>query len=216
MLQRTKIRDCLLGVLGMLFLISAAVTLTLSCRCLYRSDMKHLHLSEEMGYSGEEILANYEELIDYNLSPFHTRLEFPTFPMSEEARIHFQEVKVIFQGFLCVLIVSGVGYLIGAFILIRRTEWRFLKYTGICSLVIPIVTGILIAVNWDWAFETFHELVFANDYWLFDPVTDPVILVLPDEYFMHCAVMIIVLVVAGALGCLGWYQIKRHCSCQTV
>ena len=24
------------------------------------------------------------------------------------------------------------------------------------------------------------------------------------------------LVVAGALGCLGWYQIKRHCSCQTV
>ena len=205
MLQRTKIRDWLLGMTGMLFLISAAVMLTLSGSLLYRSDMKRLHLSEKTGYSEEEILANYKELIDYNCSPFHTSLNFPTFPMSEEARIHFQEVKTIFQGFLWVLLLTGTGYLTGAILLMRRKEWRFLKYTAICSLVLPALTGILTAANWDWLFETFHEMVFANDYWLFDPVTDPVILILPDEYFMHCAVMIICLTVAGALFCLGVY-----------
>lgn len=206
MLQQNKIRALLLGLVGMLLLISGAVTLTLSCKILYRYDMKHLHLAEETGYSEEEILANYEELIDYNLSPSHTRLEFPTFPMSEEAEIHFREVRVIFQGILKLLVVTGILYLAGGIFLARKKDWAFLKYTGICSLVIPTITGILIAANWDWVFVTFHELVFSNDYWLFDPVTDPVILVLPDTYFMHCALMIIGLVLTGAFVCLGCYH----------
>lgn len=206
MLQRNKIRDLLLGLVGMLFLISGAVTLTLSFRGLYRFDVKRLHLAEETGYSEEEILDNYNELIDYNLSPAHTQLKFPTFPMSEEAEIHFREVKVIFQGFLKLLIVTGILYLASGLYLARKNEWRFLKYTGICSLVIPAVAGLLVALNWDWVFVTFHELVFPNDYWLFDPVTDPVILVLPDEFFLHCAVLLIGLVLAGAFICIGVYH----------
>ena len=66
----------------------------------------------------------------------------------------------------------------------------------------------MIALNWEKVFISFHELVFQNDYWLFDPVTDPVILVLPDEYFMHCAIMIIGIVLLGAGVSLGIYHIK--------
>ena len=208
MLRCNKIRAFLLGLVGMLFLISVAVILTLSCKSLYKADMRHLDLSEETGYSEEEILANYEELIDYNLSPFHKELKFPTFPMSEEARIHFEEVKVIFQGFLYLMAVSGILFVIILIRMAKKKDWLFLKYTGICSIVIPSVLGVLIALNWEKAFITFHELVFQNDYWLFDPVTDPVILVLPDEYFMHCAIMIIGIVLLGAGASLGIYRIK--------
>ena len=209
MLQRNKIRAFFFGLVGMLFLISAAVILTLVCKSLYKSDMKSLHLAEETGYSKEEILANYEELIAYNLSPFHKELKFPTFPMSEEARIHFKEVKVIFQGFLYLLAVT-LCLLAGIFICChKKKDWLFLKYTGICSIVIPGVCGILIAMNWEKVFVTFHELVFRNDYWLFDPATDPVILVLPDAYFMHCAVMIIGIVLTGAAVSLLAFQIWK-------
>ena len=90
----------------------------------------------------------------------------------------------------------------------KKSDWLFLKYTGICSIVIPSVLGGMIALNWEKVFITFHELVFQNDYWLFDPVTDPVILVLPDEYFMHCAIMIIGIVLLGAGVSLGIYHIK--------
>ena len=42
-------------------------------------------------------------------------------------------------------------------------------------------------------------MVFSNDYWLFDPAADPVILILPDGYFLQCAVLILVLVFIGSL-----------------
>lgn len=208
MLQRNEVKGFLCGLIGMLFLISAAVMLTLSCKSLYKADMKRLDLAQETGYSEEEILENYKELIAYNISPLHKELKFPTFPMSEEAGIHFKEVKVIFQGFFWMMILSGIAFFMIAAFQIRKKDWKFLKYTGICSLVIPCITGALVAWNWEWVFVTFHELVFANDYWLFDPVTDPVILVLPDEYFMHCAVMIIGLVQTGAAVCLALYAGK--------
>ena len=44
---------------------------------------------------------------------------------------------------------------------------------GIISVGIPAALGLLIAANWEWVFITFHKLVFQNDYWLFDPYTDP-------------------------------------------
>lgn len=208
MLCRNKIKALFSGVVGMMFLISVAVILTLSCKSLYKADMRHLHLTEKTGYSEEEILANYEELIDYNLSPFHKELKFPTFPMSEEARIHFEEVKVIFQGFLYLMVFGGILFVIISICMAKKKDWLFLKYTGICSIAIPSVLGGMIALNWEKVFITFHELVFQNDYWLFDPVTDPVILVLPDEYFMHCAIMIIGIVLLGAGVSLCIYHIK--------
>ena len=67
MLRCNKIKAFLSGLVGMVFLISVAVILTLSCKSLYKADMRHLRLAEETGYSEEEILVNYEELIDYNL-----------------------------------------------------------------------------------------------------------------------------------------------------
>ena len=70
---------------------------------------------------------------------------------------------------------------------------------GIISVGIPASLGLLIAANWEWVFITFHKLVFQNDYWLFDPYTDPVITILPDEFFMHCAALIMILVLTGSL-----------------
>ncbi len=55
------------------------------------------------------------------------------------------------------------------------------------------------------AMRTFMHM-FHNDYWLFDEATDPVILMLPDVFFMHCAVGIVGLVIAGAVGCLAVYR----------
>ena len=70
---------------------------------------------------------------------------------------------------------------------------------GIISVGIPASLGLLITANWEWVFITFHKLVFQNDYWLFDPYTDPVITILPDEFFMHCAALIMLLVLVGSL-----------------
>lgn len=59
--------------------------------------------------------------------------------------------------------------------------------------LLPLVVGTIAFFFWDWLFVAFHQLVFRNDYWLFDPATDPIIDLLPDSYFFRCLVCIVLL-----------------------
>ena len=49
----------------------------------------------------------------------------------------------------------------------------------------------LAATDFDRAFTVFHGIFFpGKENWLFDPATDPVILLLPEEFFRNCAIAI--------------------------
>lgn len=194
--------NLIFSFLLMILFISGAVVLTLNCRQLYYFDVDYLDIADHSGLSEEVIRRNYDVLIDYNSIFSHEELQFPDFPMSEGGRIHFLEVKRIFVGLQYVLILDL--FLCVALLVrhIRRKSWAFLKLTGAVTILVPLVLGALIALNWKWVFVTFHQLVFDNDYWLFDPAEDPVINILPDAFFMHCALMILGLVVFCAGICL--------------
>lgn len=204
-----KITEIILVPVTILFLISAAVYLTLACRPLYYFDIQHLKIAEESGYSEKEIRENYDALIDYNLSPRQEKLEFPTLPMSREGEIHFGEVKVIFQLFLRILAVTAPLVAVAVIVFcVKKWKLTFLKWAGLLTPLLVAVLAILIAVDWDRAFVLFHELVFANDYWLFDSATDPVITILPDTYFLHCAVLILALILIGSAVCVALSRVQ--------
>ena len=62
---------------------------------------------------------------------------------------------------------------------------------SILALVLPLVLGALAALDFDRAFVIFHSLFFpGKTNWIFDWRTDPIILVLPQDFFMHCAMLI--------------------------
>lgn len=191
----------ILSLVLTLTIISVSVVFTLAFRPLYYLDISALDISEQSGYSKEEIRENYDVLIDYNMSFGKDKLEFPTLAMSEPGRIHFEEVRDIFNIFKY-MAMAGVVLSIGGIVFcIRRKEYRYLKLTSILAVALPAVLGLLVALNWDWAFVTFHHIAFDNDYWIFDPLTDPVITILPDTFFMHCALMILGCVVLGSVVC---------------
>ncbi len=217
-----------MALCGMVFFITVATTITLNTRALYVHDMKKYELAQLTGYSEEEILQNYDQLIDYNfLYNDEELLTLPTLPQSDNARIHFMEVKKIFVNFQIAGLVT-LGLLVFYYGISQMSKWRnqnkarwlskgskeelaakavrdrmarSLKLTGLFSVIIPAVFGGAIALNWDWAFVTFHHIMFDNDYWIFDYRTDPIIDMLPDEYFMHCAIMIIAIVVVASVIC---------------
>lgn len=68
--------------------------------------------------------------------------------------------------------------------LIKR-RIKFLKIASIALISLPVLLAIPFAINFDATFTTFHKIFFNNDYWLFDPELDPVINILPQEFFMH-------------------------------
>ena len=203
-------RNTVTAIALILFIISAAVTITLNFRPLFYFDIDYLDIEAQSGFSKEDIRKNYDALIDYNSMLNHDTLEFPTLPMSEGGRIHFEEVKQIFVAIEYIFIASGIIGLAFLLLLICKfKEFLFLKLASILTIAIPAVLAILISINWEAAFVTFHHIFFNNDYWLFYPDKDPVILMLPDEFFFHCAAMILILVILGSLISFMIYRILR-------
>lgn len=205
------IRATVSGLIWFLCLVSVSVVLTLNFRPLYYAEMKLLDISTKSGYSDEIIKENYDVLIDYNNIWYDGNLEFPDFPMSEEARIHFEEVKNVFAifeyGAVVLLPLSLIIFVFSK----RRQKCIAAASAAAYSIGTLLAAAILIIQNWELVFVTFHKLVFKNDYWIFDPVTDPVILILPDAFFMHCAVLIIFFILLGsAVFVVTWRKLKRR------
>lgn len=203
--------DLSAAILFMAFYICLSVTAVLQFRPLYYFDIGYLKIPGMCGLAAEKIRRNYDILIDYN-SLFHRgSLQFPDFIMSEGGRIHFEEVRRIFVGFQGAALILFVVCLWILIRQIRRRSLKFLKLAGIMTVVIPAVAGALIAMNWNRCFVLFHELVFDNDYWIFDPEKDPVINILPDTFFLHCAALILILLLVLALlsFAAGWIQEKK-------
>ena len=207
--MRTK--SWLAAIVLTTLIISLSVTIVLYFKPLYYMDMQKYDLAEKYGVTEEEIKENYDALIWYNTLFNDSELEFPTLTMSENGRQHFAEVKKIFlnlqwAGIICLVLLTPI--LTWA---VSRKEWRWVKYTGYLCIAIPAVVGILILFCWDKLFVWFHKLLFNNDFWLFDPQTDPIINYLPDGFFMHCAILIVVLMLAAAALCLNRYKyLQKH------
>ena len=180
--------DLILAVLCSLTIICLSVSITVWFRPLYYADIKLLNIPEESGYSEEVCRRNYDVLIDYNVIGGSSELEFPDMHMSEHGRIHFEEVKRIFI-FMQVEALAGVAVLAAIYSGRRKKCW--MRLTGFVTAAIAATVLLAVIIDWEWAFETMHSLMFDNDYWLFNPKTDPVIRILPDEFFLHCGIMII-------------------------
>ena len=209
MLHRMKFTDFLIGIVFTLLFISISVVITINFRPLYYLDVKRLDIEQSSGYEKEEILDNYNTLIDYS-SPFYKgSLKFPTLEASEAGLQHFKEVKDIFTAFYA---LAAITLVIAVCIIIYKTKKRDIGYLAASSLtaiLLPSILGLLILLNFDRAFVIFHRLFFNNDLWIFDPITDPVIKILPDTFFLHCAIMIILLVILGSLCLYVSYRILK-------
>lgn len=175
--------------------ICISVTATVLFRPLYYFDMEYLNISEISGIPKEIVRDNYDALIDYNLLGGPSELIFPHMSMSREGEIHFEEVKDIFVFMQVVSIASIVLFLLWILVFIKRKKapFRWLRLTGAVAAAVAIIVGTAVLIDWDWTFSAFHKIIFRNDFWIFDPQTDPVINILPERFFMHCGVMIITL-----------------------
>lgn len=186
-----------IGVLFLIFFISVGLAIAIYVRPLYYMGMDRI--SAETGYSIDVIKENYDALIDY-CSPFFTgELDFPSLPESETGISHFVEVKVIFNLFFALLLVTPF-FLAGLIYLQhKRGSFSYLIASPVIMCVLPLLIGLACAIDFNRIFVLFHEIVFRNDDWLFSPYEDPIILFLPERFFLQCALIIVGTVLVGCV-----------------
>ena len=68
------------------------------------------------------------------------------------------------------------------------------------AIALPVIIGSLAAIDFERAFEIFHGIFFpGKTNWTFDPRTEQIIEVMPEEFFMNCAIIIGVGLIAFSL-----------------
>lgn len=186
---------CSLALLGLI--LTLAIGLPIYIRPFYYAHIESMGLPEYTGFTAEQIRRSYDAVLDYLVLPGR---EFSTgvFAHSPEGAAHFADCKVLFdlnQNVLlsCVAILAVLGLLrclgkAGPYRLGRRSS---AFWAALLALILPLVLGGLAALDFYRAFVIFHSLFFpGKTNWIFDWRTDPIILALPQDFFMHCAMLI--------------------------
>lgn len=204
-----KKNDIFLAIMLMIFIISFAVVFTVFFKPLYYFDINYLNIDQISGLDAETIKENYRILINYQSIFYQGTLNLPDFVISDSGRIHFEEVKRIFEAIQVMMVISGLISIPMTIKKIKEKEYRFLRLTGLITIIVPTVLGFLAALDFERAFVLFHQIVFRNNYWIFDYRTDPVITILPETFFMHCFMLIVVIVCLLAIICLGYYRYQQ-------
>lgn len=187
-----------------LFILSFAIAITINFTPLYAFDIGYLGIEEATGLGHSELMENYRVLLRYLNLPWVDTLSMPSFPSSESGLFHFYEVKRLFLFDYLVLLLTGL--LSFLFLHWKKREgqiWETIRPFMLMA-ILPLVLLFLIFVNFDRLFVVFHELFFNNDAWLFDYRTDPVILALPQGFFMHCFILVFILMEVGLWGFYFW------------
>jgi integral membrane protein (TIGR01906 family) len=114
-------------------------------------------------------------------------------------RSHMHDVRGVFAAFGLAVLVSAGILLVGR----RRSRgaawfWRAIR-TGATSLVVGVVVlGAVAAVAFDALFEAFHEAFFAGGTFTFDPLTERLVQLFPDQFWQETSILL-----AGVLIVLG-------------
>ena len=193
------------GVALVLFMLTFCIGLPIYCRFFYYIQIKTLKLEAATGWDYKTIKAAYDDVLNYLTLP-NRSFGTGSLKWTESEALHFADCKRLFNLNLAVMIVSGAIGL--AAILLNRFKVISLKrpfghgvylISAIVAVALPVVIGLLACINFDEAFRIFHTVFFpGKENWYFNPETEQIIEVMPEEFFMNCAIIIGVGLIAFA------------------
>ncbi|MFS9065729.1 TIGR01906 family membrane protein [Streptococcus timonensis] len=180
---------------SLLFLLSLAILVTIYLAwILYPFEISWLNLTNRVHLKSDIIQYNFHILMDYLTNPFNPVLEMPDFPSSESGLHHFVVVKGLFHLAQGVAIVTlPIFYLFWKQV-IQKGFLSLYRRGLLIMLSLPLVLGLVgVFIGFEQFFTLFHQILFVgDDTWLFDPAKDPVILILPEDFFLHCFILFFV------------------------
>lgn len=123
--------------------------------------------------------------------------------LNDADRAHMLDVRRVFTGFW-VLVFAGLVTLAIAFRWARGVEtgaraWRAVRNGARGLAVVIAVAGVFAVFAFDAAFEVFHRLFFSGGSYTFDPATDKLVQLFPEQFWSETAIAVGVVVMAVAL-----------------
>lgn len=215
-MKKNKIFSVALIVVIAIFIVALSISLPILIRPFFYMQIDALELQETTGLERAEIVQAYNEMMDFCLG-FRSDFSAGVLPFSERGASHFADVRTLFILDFVLVIVCG-ALLVTAFILWKKkilTPYRFKGRSAPFWSVISIfsicaVIGISCAINFKATFIFFHKIFFpGKTNWTFNPRTDPIIRLLPNQFFSNCAVLIFGGILLSCIAIFLWEFLPR-------
>lgn len=157
----------------------------------YPLEIKWLGLENIVYMKAEDISYNFNILMNFLTNPFQQVLDMPNFSSSAAGLHHFRQVKILFHIAQAVFLLTLPALILFLKNIIAKGYGKLFQWSFIIAAVLPIAIGLLaFLIGFDSFFVLFHKVLFPGDStWLFDPNQDPVIYILPQEFFLHCFIL---------------------------
>jgi integral membrane protein (TIGR01906 family) len=132
--------------------------------------------------------------------------------LHDSERAHMRDVRSVFTGFW-ILVLAGVAVLAAGFVRARSTEARVAAWRSVSGgargLAIGIaVAGVFAIFAFDAAFEVFHRLFFSEGTYTFNPATDRLVQLFPEQFWSEISIAVAAVVLV--LSILTWWQARRR------
>ena len=188
------------------YILTSSIAFPVLCKEFYYAQIGNLHIVERSGLSREQIETAYSEVVDYCIG---ARKDFAVggLDYSEAGKQHFEDCRVLFILDLALLVIS-IAVLVAWVVIKRKGRVKCAGILGhgpgfwgaALELITFAVIGGLGSIDFDKTFVVFHSIFFpGKDNWIFDYRVDPVIKILPEEFFMRCAIVIVALILIQSL-----------------
>ena len=215
----SKILSITVTALVAILIVALGITLPILIRPFYYAQIEALELPRQANLTVEEIKEAYDEMMDYCLG---LRPDFSAgvLDYSESGASHFADVRALFFVDFAIIGICAIALAV-IIILIKKGKLelhRFRKrsapFWSVVSIAsISAVIGISCAINFHSTFVFFHRLFFiGKTNWAFDPATDPIIELLPNQFFSNCAVLIFALILLCSIAILLYEFLPRKKS----
>ncbi len=206
----------LFGLSVFLFIITFSIGLPIYCRFFYYLQIEPLGIPKATGYSVQQIKSAYDQVLNYLTLP-NTEFSAGVFNFSPEGASHFADCKGLFTLNTVTLLCSTIALIIililnkkGVTKLYRPFGFSASFISAVSIFVFFILIAIIVAIDFNSAFITFHHLFFpGKDNWTFDPNVDQIITALPQQFFMNCAILIVASIICISLGIIIYQIIKK-------
>lgn len=202
-----RVLTSVLSLFIVLLVITFSIGLPIYFRPFYYMQIEKLEIPEYTGRTVSEIKDAYNEVLDFLVLP---NREFGTgvFKWSEEGKSHFEDCKKLFDLNITIFIISLVAVVTliilnkkKIFKLSRPFGFNFLFTCGASTLIFFALLGGICAIDFDKAFTIFHALFFpGKDNWMFNAREDQIILAMPQDFFMNCAILIASSIILISIG----------------
>ena len=199
---------------SMLFLLSLSILLTIYLAWVfYPMEIQWLNLTNRVYLKPETIQYNFHILMNYLTNPFNQVLQMPNFRSSAAGLHHFAVVKNLFHLVQLVALVTLPSFYFFVKGIVKKGFLSLFSKGLLALVVLPLLIGLGgVLIGFDQFFTLFHQILFVgDDTWLFDPAKDPVILILPEDFFLHAFLLFFCLyeLLFGFIYLLSWKKLPK-------